>query len=100
MCQKTSICIDTHGVPIDCSGGMLYSTHCIQKLREEEFDQITTILITNFSQELPPANSVMSWSLAAEDAGYVVGTIYSARGGQSGLRIEPMKFPRGIFRCP
>ena len=90
-----------HGVHIDCvSGGMHYSAHCIQKLRDEEFEKVTVILMENFSQELPVADSVMSWSLAAEDAGYIVGTIYSARGGQSGLRIEPMKFPRGIFRCP
>ena len=100
ICQETGVAIHTHGVPIDCSEGMHYSTHCIQKLREEEFDQITVILMTNFSQDLPPANSVMSWSLAAEAAGFVVGTIYSARGGPSGLRIEPMKFLRGIFRCP
>ena len=80
-----------------------YSMNCVQRLQQDEFEQVKRVIRSNFARLNPPAGSLMSWSLAAERAGFVVGAVYAARGGRSGrgeLTIEPMSFPRGIFKSP
>ena len=69
----------------------------------DEFDRAKAVLIHTFAQLNPPANSIAEWSLNAKAAGYIAGKFYSLQGGQAGrgqLRIEPITFPRGIFRAP
>ena len=100
LCRRTALSEDIHGVAVDAVGGNIcYSTHCLQKIWQGEFDKAKEILLATFSQLNPPAASIMEWSLAAEAAGFVCGHIYSARGGHR-VSIELIRFPRGIFRCP
>ena len=82
-------------------GEGLYSTHCVQKLQDQELDDLVRLLMLTFSQQTPPPNTVMEWILAAKRAGFICGTVYTARGGhvaRGELRIIVNKFPRGI--CP
>ena len=93
-----------NGIQIDEVGGnKQFATTCLHKLLADEYDRAKAVLVHTFSQLNPPANSSAEWSLNAEAAGYRVGVFYSLQGGQAGrgqLRIEPINFPRGIFRMP
>ena len=104
LCQQTPLYQRTHGVPLDAVGvDFTYAKNCVQRLQQDEFEEVKRVLRSTFACFNPPAGSLMSWSLAAERAGFVVGAVFTARGGRSGrgeLTIEPLSFPRGVFKSP
>ena len=92
-----------NGVLEDEIGGVRrYAANCLQKLLADEYDKAKTVLRHTFAQLNPAANTIADWSVRAEAAGYVVGSFYSLCGGaeRGQVRIEPIHFPRGIFRKP
>ena len=85
LCQQTPLYQRTHGVPLDAVGvDFTYAKNCVHRLQQDEFEEVKRVLRTTFSCFNPPAGSLMSWSLAAERAGFVVGAVFAARGGRRG----------------
>ena len=72
---------------------------CIRKLRRDELDSALDVLRMMFDQSQPPPNTTAAWSTAAAAAGYHIGYLYVARGGQE-FAVDCERHQNGIFSLP
>ena len=101
LCTRTPLNLENNGVLLTIdNGNKVYVHDCLQSLRADEMKRALVVFRDLFCQRTPPRGSCAAWSLAAEGAGHVVGTVYLLNGGSGrgelGISIE--RYAHGIFK--